>query len=326
MRLVYINAAGGETKIEAMDDLVAALSSGLIKEDTLMRREGEAAWEPAKNVEEVLLVNALKLNFYNHGAAPMVPLVVGEDINSKIFPAENLVTTNEGVSRSSPVIDQLLSSARRIRAFLIVGAILSWFSAILEVWFFRRLEYLSHIYGYGNVPANELPPFEEAFVYQHAAFFLLSLSIILFSFFKSMFRLRDAIAFSGKHKFSRSKFVIVLSLFVPVANFFVPWLGMAEIRRAAISLSSPREAKGFGWASFILGGVFAGWIVAMKILQGYYQRLGDLDDVAQMARGVNLSAIVNASLVLFLAMSFYFYATSVLRRVEAYFLAGVPSR
>jgi hypothetical protein len=100
-------------------------------------------------------------------------------------------------------------------------------------------------YGAGQVPMEEMPDVE-AFQGFGALFTLLGFPLILSAFFVAMARARRIAMAVGVAGFDCSLGWTIASFFIPILNFYRPWIGLAEIRNAVI-LSSRFRQGGEEW-------------------------------------------------------------------------------
>jgi len=145
----------------------------------------------------------------------------------------------------------------------------------LELWIAATILKLLETYRYGHVPAELLPQGAEAIDDIYGLTSVGGTFGLIVSLFVSMYYARAAQKYIGAAGYAYSFFWTVATLFVPIANLFRPWLGLAEIRRVAYMGAATGDAAS-AWAPgapasfaticlaswFILGGLILRVIAA----------------------------------------------------------------
>lgn len=126
------------------------------------------------------------------------------------------------------------------------------------VWMVRRLREVVDQYGWGNVPPEEIPPFEILEQWGLAIDFG-AVGLYGIGFFLAMLNARRLAEAIGVRGWTYGWGWTVGTIFIPIACLFRPWLGLAEIRRAIVDSAAAGRAtrsEEFSASTLILGASF----------------------------------------------------------------------
>ena len=123
---------------------------------------------------------------------------------------------------------------------------------VVVIWFFHRLRGAVDRYGWGNVPVEEIPPFE-FFDRWGLAIDWAAVAIYGVGFLVAMWSARRLAEAVGIRSWEYRWVWTVVTIFIPIACLFRPWLGFAEIRRAIFAcVATGRPSRGEGFSAFTL--------------------------------------------------------------------------
>src|SRR5262245_9752443 len=123
---------------------------------------------------------------------------------------------------------------------------------VTVLWFFRKLRSAVERYGWGNVPPEEIPPFD-FFDKWGTPIDLGAVALYGVGFLLAMLNARRLAEAIGIRSWNHGWGWTVGTLFIPIACLFRPWLGFAEIRRAIIdSAAAGRATKSNEFSAFTL--------------------------------------------------------------------------
>ncbi len=303
MGLIYIDTHGEETPVENSQGFVAAIENGLIREDTLVRRDGEKTWKPAREFREFTQAKELASSF---------PPGLAKSPSA----STNDVLRQPRVQLSGSTAQESIRRAAAARNFILVGCMLAWAGSMIDVYYVKTMEHLVVTYGWDQIPEVEYPAVGgDTFFKLHMLLRVSGYLIVWIAFFRSMFGVRDAASYFKPYKYKISKEAMVATMVMPLVNMIVPWLGVAEIRRSAISLSKPEHGQKFSWAtlglwlSFFLGAVLI-WFSYRNFLTA---RPESREDMVNLANEITKYAVADSLVILVLSILFFTYCGSAIK-------------
>lgn len=128
----------------------------------------------------------------------------------------------------------------------------------VALWFMRSLRSAVDRYGWGNVPQEEIPPFD-LFERWGTLIDLTAIALYGVGFLVAMLNARRLAEAIGIRSWNYGWGWTVGTIFVPIACLFRPWLGFAEIRRAIFATAAAGQATKddeFSVFTLILGAAF----------------------------------------------------------------------
>lgn len=154
--------------------------------------------------------------------------------------------------------DVLRRDPRSLRALIRRFDICSWIvlaglaidilGIALQIWVLHRFGELLNTYGFGHVPRDQMPNGKLIDILTKV-FGVAGIAVALAGFFVAMGRARRMASEAGISGYEHGFGWTVGSIFVPILNFFRPWVGLAEIRKS-ILISVRERRTGNGWAAF----------------------------------------------------------------------------
>src|SRR5262249_10217506 len=141
-----------------------------------------------------------------------------------------------------------LSSGRLWMVGAVLFGVAMLLGPALELWLVSTVGKLLAIYLYGHIPAELLAAVCETIDYIYSVASVVGTLGIVICLFISMRYARAAQERVGVTGYKYSFFWTVATIFLPIANLFRPWLGLAEIRRVAYVGSLTGSAAG-AWAT-----------------------------------------------------------------------------
>lgn len=123
------------------------------------------------------------------------------------------------------------------------------------LWMFKRMRDLVDRYGWGNVPGEEVPPFE---ILEQWGLAIDIAALVLYGlgFLVAMWQARRLAEAIGVRDWTYGWGWTVASVFIPFVCLVRPWLGFAEIRRAILASSAsgrPTIGQEFSGFTLLLG-------------------------------------------------------------------------
>lgn len=173
--------------------------------------------------------------------------------------------------RALKSLDRRLRRARIGFGIMVAFGALELLVGLYSVWFYFTIAALGRDYGWGNIPPEAFPVeataieplFNALDIIQRICFVLVGVA-----FFYALTQHRRSL--EGLMSGSPFRFGwgwTIGSLFIPFWNFYRPWVGFAEVRRAAFGIAARQrvslewKSDGFSAATLALGlGYFLGSI------------------------------------------------------------------
>jgi hypothetical protein len=120
------------------------------------------------------------------------------------------------------------------------------------VWMLQRLREVVDQYGWGNVPPEDVPPFEILDQWG-TPIDLGAIALYGIGFFMAMLNARRLAEAIGIRGWTHGWGWTVGTILIPIACLFRPWLGLAEIRRAIVdSAAAGRATRSEEFSAFTL--------------------------------------------------------------------------
>jgi len=283
---IYIDGSGRETRIADAEAFADAVAGGLIRAATPVRRETEATWTPAREFGE-----------FNR-APDARPIFAG------------------GLAYAS------LRQATLARNFIVFGCLAGLIGSAVDIFYLRTILGLLAQHGLGNVPLDELPVLSAETSEQiYIALRWVGALAILIAGFRSMFCVADAVKSISSYRHKIGKLVIVITMFVPLANVVVPWLGLADIRRSAIALVDPVRAARFSWATLGLTVSYMLFILVVQLVDRqqtllWSEAADSTSDLVGIMNGAVILKIVDAAALGGIGAIFAVYCSTALKHVR----------
>ena len=135
-------------------------------------------------------------------------------------------------------------------AFFLGGVAAVAATDAMVLWFIRILRSAVDRYGWGNVPQEEIPPFD-VFDRWGTLIDLAAIALYGVGFLLAMLNARRLAEAIGIRSWEYRWAWTVATIFIPIACLFRPWLGFAEIRCAIVtSAAAGRAAKANGFSPY----------------------------------------------------------------------------
>ena len=205
--------------------------------------------------------------------------------------------------------------------------------AAFEIW---QIMDLVGIHGYGQVPPDQIPDTENAWLLRmifNGGAFLFSVIIFL----REMGRAHGIAVQYVSQKPSQSWWVTWVSFFVPFLNLYLPWRGLNQIHRA-LTVSARNQNLGLSWKggrswpTFLLGFLFISAGFAGRALDMATDFVPETFASSEMYIETWRPLLAGQSMMVLVMMASGFYATwylaTVTRAIHAVEIIGrgSPSR
>ena len=153
---------------------------------------------------------------------------------------------------------------------VLLGLAIDVLGIVLQLLMLHRFQELLDTFGFGHVPRDQIPDGKLIDALTRISG-IGGVVIFLAAFFVAMGRARRIAVEAGITGYENSFAWTVGSLFVPFANLYSPWVGLAEIRKS-IFVSVEEGRLGDSWSAF-KGISFASLAIAILLIGG---NLGEL--------------------------------------------------
>ena len=201
-------------------------------------------------------------------------------------------------------------------------------ASAFTAWFYFRILTLSYVYGWGHIPA-EIYPISLTMIeplfnivgwVQIAAFFAANIAILV-----ALTAARRGLEkIIGEASFYHGWGWTIGSLFIPFWSLYRPWVGFAEVRRAALGVakrgrvSMEWKSDGFSFSTFCLALTWIFGTAALKALGGEIERTLGVQNfgVPQVEVAMHLFS-VDTAIRLFIAGFCFWYLRGIIKAMQS---------
>jgi hypothetical protein len=247
--------------------------------------------------------------------------------------------TQQDISRAAP--DSALKSLDlRLRRARIGFGLMLFFGAVelliglYSVWFYVTIAALGHEHGWGNIPPEAFPIEPTAIEPTFTALDLLQRGAFILSGAAFLYALtqhrRSLEAVMGGAPFKHGWGWTIGSLFIPLWNFYRPWVGFAEVRRAAFGIARRQrvslewQGDGFSTGTLVFGlGYFLGSVAVQGIAKAAERLAGDPNfglDAVESLRDLLIADVGFRAFLLGLLIWYLRAIGASLRKIDTSFL------